>query len=515
MLEPALRPGDPRSLGGYSLVERLGEGGMGTVFLGLDRDGREVAVKVVRREFLADEEVRNRFRSEVSRARQVPSFSTAEVLDADPDHDPPYLVVEFVDGPSLAYVLRREGPLPPAALHSVAVGIATALTAIHSAGVVHRDLKPENVLLARGGPKVIDFGIARPFEMTSRHTRTNHMVGTVAYMAPERFEDDASHQVTPAMDIFAWGALVTYAGTGRTPFAADSAPATAARILTQPPQLGSLAEPLRSIVALTLAKDPAARPDAHELLSMLLSGRMPPSRQTAEEAPWRESGDVPWQGQSTDAPKGRRPAGRTRMALVSATVVAVAVAAGLTVQQNFRGRTDSPRPTSLTESPVAPKKPGLATGIFSGERRTVVHLVEVDRELTAGSGAPRAAAPAGKEGLEITGTPEEMFALVPYGNDHLVRAVGPAAAPGRECLHVEEPVLGTSAVSVKDCTPGPATLFTLVPTGHSDGGPTFLISSQGRGELQWSTVRKELYVQPVGSGPITTTFRFVDQGPLR
>ncbi|MEU0546229.1 serine/threonine-protein kinase [Micromonospora sp. NPDC005979] len=269
MTDPLL-PSDPVDLGGYRLLGRLGQGGMGAVYLGQDANGRLVAVKMIRPEYADDTEFRGRFRSEVNRARQVPPFCTAEVLDADPDHPTPYLVVEYVDGPSLAEVITRNGPLGGGSLHSVAVGVATALAAIHGAGVIHRDLKPANVLFALGTPKVIDFGIARAFEVTSQHTRTDQMVGTVSYMAPERFDTERRAVVGPAADVFAWGAVVTYAGTGRTPFRADSPAATAARILTQPPELSGLPDRLREVVARTLAKDPTERPTAHELLDLLL-----------------------------------------------------------------------------------------------------------------------------------------------------------------------------------------------------------------------------------------------------
>src|SRR5689334_13199930 len=152
---------------------------MGTVYLARARDGRRVAVKVIKPENSRDAEFRARFRSEVEKARRVPPFCTAEVLDADPDHETPYLVVEYVDGPSLADVVQDRGPLTASHLHSVAIGVATALSAIHGAGVIHRDLKPRNVLLAPGSPKVIDFGIARALEATSGHTSTDQMVGTV------------------------------------------------------------------------------------------------------------------------------------------------------------------------------------------------------------------------------------------------------------------------------------------------------------------------------------------------
>jgi eukaryotic-like serine/threonine-protein kinase len=269
---------------------------MGTVYLARGGDGKLVALKMVRADVL-DDEFRRRFRSEVNRARQVPPFCTAEVLDADPDHERPYLVVEYVDAPNLSTVVEERGPLSQANLHSFAIGVATALTAIHGAGVIHRDLKPSNVLLAPGSPKVIDFGIARAVEPTSRHTDTNQMLGTVAYMAPERFGPDAGTEITQAADVFAWGAVVAYAGTGRTPFAADSPPVIAARILTQPPNLTGLVPPIRDLVERALSKVPTERPTARELLDLLLGAtsdrspelaaaldRQPALRVAAEEA---------------------------------------------------------------------------------------------------------------------------------------------------------------------------------------------------------------------------------------
>ena len=267
----ALRASDPVQLGPYKLLRRLGEGGMGSVYLAEAADHTIVALKVIRTDLAEEPEFRRRFRSEVIRAQQVPPFCTAEVLDADPDHDPPYLVVEYVDGPSLSEVVTERGPLTQANLYGLAIGVATALTAIHGAGVIHRDLKPSNVLLAPGTPKVIDFGIARATEGPDGETRTDQLMGTVAYMAPERLDPAVDGTLTPAADIFAWGAVLTYAATGHVPFVGDTSPATAIAILTQKPNLEGVSEPLRALVRRALAKKPGSRPTARELLDELLS----------------------------------------------------------------------------------------------------------------------------------------------------------------------------------------------------------------------------------------------------
>ncbi|GAA0520361.1 hypothetical protein Ade02nite_12590 [Paractinoplanes deccanensis] len=314
-----MRPRDPARLGSYELVGRLGEGGMGTVYLAKSPAGVLVAVKMVRADLAHDDEFRRRFRSEVARVRQVPPFCTAEVLDADPDAEHPYLVCEYVDGPTLAEVVEERGPLTAANLHSVAIGVATALTAIHGAGVIHRDLKPRNVLLAPGSPKVIDFGIARAMEATSDNTAAEQMVGTVAYMAPERF-GDGDVPLTAAADIFAWGSVVTYAGTGRTPFGGDSPPATAGRILTREPDLSGLSSPLRDLVAYTLEKDPANRPTARELLDLLVAG---PSRPAATAAALDDQPDLRVAATKAQSVTGLMPRGYEEDSIITVPITAV------------------------------------------------------------------------------------------------------------------------------------------------------------------------------------------------
>ncbi|MBW8482386.1 protein kinase domain-containing protein [Actinomadura parmotrematis] len=266
-----LRPGDPGEIGGYVLSGRLGAGGQGTVFLGHAADGAPVAVKLLHARFDGDGRARARFAREIGAARRVASARTARVLAADAGGPHPYLVAEYIDGPSLAEAVRVRGPLAGGDLAALAAGAAAALAAIHGAGVAHRDLKPSNVLLADGGPRVVDFGIARAADAAT--ASTSLIMGTPAYMAPEQV---GGAEVGPPADVFAWGATVAYAATGRPPFGCDTVPAVFHRITTAEPDLGGLDGPLRAVVAAALAKDPAARPSAGDLVRMLRDGTAPP-----------------------------------------------------------------------------------------------------------------------------------------------------------------------------------------------------------------------------------------------
>jgi serine/threonine protein kinase len=264
----ARAPGDLRRLGPYELLGRLGQGGMGVVFLGRERrGGRLAAVKAIRPELAGDPAFAARFRREVEAARRVDSPHVARVLDADPAAARPWLATEYVDGATLADAVAATGPLTGGRLAAFAAGVAQALTAIHAAGVVHRDLKATNVLLPRSpGPevKVIDFGIARAADATM--TRSGLRFGTPSWMAPEQLRD---RPAGPPADVFAWGLLVAFAASGRHPFGGGPADAVAYRILHDRPDLDGVPEPLRSLVRDALARDPAARPTAARLASVL------------------------------------------------------------------------------------------------------------------------------------------------------------------------------------------------------------------------------------------------------
>lgn len=266
----ALVPGDPRQLGGFWLAGRLGSGGQGVVYEAYEASGERVAVKVLHGEFIANRVLRDSFAREVEAARRVPAFCTARVISADLSAAPPYIVSEFVAGSSLKQAVEQDGRLQPQQLHRLAIGIATALTAIHRAGVIHRDLKPANVLLGPDGPRVIDFGVARTEEMT--RSATGQVKGTPAYMAPEVFRGE---RAGPEVDVWAWGVVVLFAALGHAPFTGAELAAVMRLVLHHDPDLDALPEPLRPVVAAALAKQPAQRPSAQQVLTALLEAQQP------------------------------------------------------------------------------------------------------------------------------------------------------------------------------------------------------------------------------------------------
>nr|WP_235216333.1 serine/threonine-protein kinase [Streptomyces toyocaensis] len=260
--------GDPRRIGAYRLLARLGAGGMGQVYLARSDRGRTVAVKLVREELARQEEFRARFRQEVRAARQVGGDWTAPVLDADTEAPVPWVATGYVAGPSLQQVVGHDhGALPERSVRILAAGLAHALKDIHAAGIVHRDLKPSNVLVTIDGPRVIDFGIARALETVTDGglTRTGALVGSPGFMAPEQVRGD---RITPACDVFCLGSVLAYAATGALPFgtANSGVHALMFRIAQEEPDLERVPEGLADLVRDCLRKDPAARPTLDRVL---------------------------------------------------------------------------------------------------------------------------------------------------------------------------------------------------------------------------------------------------------
>ncbi|MDX3850876.1 serine/threonine-protein kinase [Streptomyces sp. AK02-01A] len=331
----------PEYAGRYLLESDLGSGGMGVVHLATSASGLRLAVKVIHANHASDPEFRARFKQEIAAARRVSGAFTAPVVDADPEAERPWMATLFIDGPTLSERVKRNGPLQPDEVIRLGAGLAEGLRDIHRAGVVHRDLKPSNVLLAADGPKVIDFGISRPTDSDLR-TETGKLIGTPPFMAPEQFQ--RPREVGPAADVFALGAVLVHAATGRGPFDSDSPYVVAYQVVHDEPDLAGVPESLVPLVTQCLAKDPAERPTPDDLMATLR-----PSPNRVRSLVPAQRGPVPAEPSATTRPRASRaptvnsPAAIPRRARwVTVGVVLAALAGAGFIGAQAAGTGDAP-----------------------------------------------------------------------------------------------------------------------------------------------------------------------------
>jgi ABC-type amino acid transport substrate-binding protein/predicted Ser/Thr protein kinase len=386
---PELGPlgrGDPQQLGPFRLAGRIGEGGQGVVYLGQTDAGERAAVKLLHVKFTGDLTARSRFGRELKAAERVASFCTARVIAADLDGDTPYIASEYIEGRSLRETVEDTGPLSGSALERLAVGTATALTAIHHAGIVHRDFKPDNVLMAADGPRVVDFGIARILDSTG--TITSRAVGTPAYMAPEQI---SGGEVGPPADVFAWASTVAFAATGSVPFGGNSIAVVLNRVLNHEVDVSDLPEPLRGVVRSCLSKAPGGRPSADRILLSLLGHPEAVGASTAvlsqgAELAGRETFASGWADRGRNLPPeasgpppapdpaGHAPPRRSRRGRWVAAAAAVMVLAGggaLAARQWGPGSRSSPPPaTSKAGTPHRPAAPASFSSLVDKAAKT-------------------------------------------------------------------------------------------------------------------------------------------------
>lgn len=341
-----LRSGEPPQIGSYRLTGALGTGGQGTVYQGVDAGGRKVAVKLLHARLSHDPKAQRRFLAEAEAARRVALFCTASILDVGVFHDQPYLVSEFVAGVTLNDLVKDEGPRTGGGLDRLAIATLTALAAIHRAGIVHRDFKPGNVLMGQEGPVVIDFGIAKVLDATG--TATSAALGTPAYMSPEQV---AGEPTGPASDLFSWAGTMVFAATGHPAFTAGTVPALMHSVMSGEPDLTGLPRGWVEPIAACLAKNPAARPAAAELLDRLTgTGRPSAAEQTQ--------------------PSARRPVSRRSLLLGTAATAVAGVSAFAMLRPKDGIATPVPTPTATTTAKPTPT-PTYAFGDPVGELITV------------------------------------------------------------------------------------------------------------------------------------------------
>lgn len=399
VFEP-LRRGDPGRAGRYRLRARLGSGGMGEVFLAFAPDGQPVAVKLVRREFAGDAVFRARFAREVRAARRVGGPCVAPLLDADPDAEQPWLATAYVAGPTLADAVQLYGPLPVSTVIVLICAIAEALGTIHAAGIVHRDLKPANVVLGGDGVRVIDFGIARAADATTL-TLSGMLVGSPQYVAPEQVLGEPP---APPGDVFALGALVHYAATGRAAFGEGPEVGVVYRVVHARPDLAGCPAQLRGLITSCLAKNPAERPTTSEIVELCQ-----PDEQPGEAAHWLPEPVV-------------SAIGAYREAL--AEIAARPHDASAETTDDGRSRTDPSRVDSSRA--VALKKPVNAASFLRRESRAKRVAVALAAALVvAAAGAAIAL------GISSAGAPDSGSALQNGSGPTAVQNVGQGQGPGQ------------------------------------------------------------------------------------
>lgn len=431
---------DPRRIGPFEVLARLGAGGMGLVYLARSASGRRVAIKTVRTELAEDQLFRIRFTREVEAARAVSGFYTAAVVDADPRAAVPWLATAYVPAPSLEEIVNECGPLPAQAVRWLAAGVAEALQSIHGAGLVHRDLKPSNVLVVEDGPRVIDFGIASGVS-TTRLTMTNVAVGTPAYMSPEQARD--SRSVTGASDVFSLGSTLVYAATGHPPFHGANPVETVFMLLREGPDLDGLPPELLSLIESCMHMEADQRPTPADLQSQLAPHLFSSGGDDSGTASaWLPPGAV---SLIEKRRAGRQPAARPAHAGGSAPPAPAA----------------PPPPSHQPEA--APM--GAASGSPSGPR------------------APSGADPRSGPGIADHGAPEPASqATAPHAAGPVTAPASPPAPDGAVRLPGVQVPIGPGPLRAEargSGTAAPSTGWVRPPNGSGTGGPPSAPSAAG------------------------------------
>ncbi|PKT67696.1 serine/threonine protein kinase [Streptomyces populi] len=378
-VQPA-RPGDPSHIGPYRIAGRLGAGGMGTVHAGVASDGMRVAVKVIHPEQAQEAEFRARFRREVELSSRVTGPHLVPLLAADPDAPTPWLATAYVPGPTLNQHVLAHGPLTEGNLYAFAAATAQALAAVHAAGVVHRDVKPQNVLLTPAGPRMLDFGIAHAADGTSV-TRTGVMTGTPGWISPEQYRRGTAG---PAGDLFAWGALVAYAATGRLPFGSGAPDVVAFRVMSGEADLDGVPAALRRTLEKALAQEPGDRPSAaeaaQECVTLLASQATQVVGADAVPATAVDMVTALWDVPAGEDPAWHLPPDRSpsRKRLIGAVVLAAGVIGGLAggVAALLPGSTGGGTHTSSSTASVPPSS-------STGSARPLASTAKDDKDGTA------------------------------------------------------------------------------------------------------------------------------------